>query len=328
MRGSEALVQLLQQHGVTHIFGLCGDTSLEFYRVLEQDLHGMRHILTRDERSASYMADAFAKVSGRVGVCEGPSGGGATYITPGVAEANLSSNALLAITSDISVGGRDRFTLTDFDQESFFGPITKWSRVIPLAEKVPETVRAAFRHATSNNPGAVHLGFPMDVLEGEVHESDVYANPEMGSFPSGRQAPDPGAVREAAARLVSAKAPVLVVGGGVLIAQATEELRALAEALQAPVVNSVSGKNTLPHHHPLNGGTVGSNGGLPPAAQLVTDADLVAFIGCRAGSVTTWKWKLPPPHEQTIVHVDADPTLIGTNYRTHAAVVGDARLAG
>src|SRR3546814_8354056 len=109
----------------------------------------MRHVLTRDERSASYMADVYARVSGKVGVCEGPSGGGATYILPGVVEANESSIALLAITSDIGVGSRGRFALTELDQESLFRPVTKWNKVIDTSSSLPRTVRAAFRQMTS-----------------------------------------------------------------------------------------------------------------------------------------------------------------------------------
>src|SRR5690242_19975450 len=114
LSGAEAFVRMLQGHGVKHIFGLCGDTSLPLY----------------DERSAAYMADGYARVSGRVGVCEGPSGGGATYILPGVVEANESSIPILAVTTDISVASRGRYTLTELDQQALFRPLTKWNQVI------------------------------------------------------------------------------------------------------------------------------------------------------------------------------------------------------
>ena len=161
--GGEALVCLLRAHGVEVVFGLCGDTSLPFYDALHRLDHGMRHVLARDERSAAYMADVYARVSGRVGVCEGPSGGGATYILPGVAEANESSVALLAITSDIGTGSRGRFALTELDQEALFAPVTKWNAVVDTAAALPHAVRRAFREATTGRPGAVHLGIPFDV---------------------------------------------------------------------------------------------------------------------------------------------------------------------
>src|SRR5262252_10572076 len=117
---------MLELHDVEYVFGLCGDTSLPFYDALGRLDHGIRHVLCLDERSAGYMADAYARVSGKVGVCEGPSGGGATYILPGLAEANESSIPVLAINTDISVSSRNRFTLTELDQRTLMHPVTKW----------------------------------------------------------------------------------------------------------------------------------------------------------------------------------------------------------
>src|SRR4029450_9789696 len=141
LSGAEAFVRMLQKHGVTHIFGLCGDTSLPLYDALHRLDHGITHILARDERPPAYMADAFARVSGRVGVCEGPSGGGATYLLPGVAEANESSVPLLAITSDIATHSRGRFALTELDQEALFRPVAKWNCTIPSGAALPRLVR-------------------------------------------------------------------------------------------------------------------------------------------------------------------------------------------
>src|SRR5437764_9905820 len=137
LSGAEAFVRMLQLHGVRHIFGLCGDTSLPFYDALYRLDHGISHILTRDERSAAYMADGYARVTGRVGVCEGPSGGGATYILPGLAEANESSIPVLAFNTDISVSSRGHFTLTEPDQRALMRPVTKWNAVLDRAADIP-----------------------------------------------------------------------------------------------------------------------------------------------------------------------------------------------
>ena len=158
--GGEALVRMLKLHGVNVIFGLCGDTSLPFYDALYRTAGDLTHVLTRDERHAAYMADAYARVTGRVGVCEGPSGGGATYIAPGVIEANESSIPILAITSDISVSGRGRYTLTEFDQEAMFRPLTKFTQVIDNAVDLPRTLRRAFKEMTTGRPGAAPPGTP------------------------------------------------------------------------------------------------------------------------------------------------------------------------
>src|SRR5689334_3015887 len=158
--GAEAAVEMLKSHGVEILFGLCGDTSLPFYDALARVPHGMRHILARDERSAAYMADGYARVSGKVGVCEGPSGGGVTYILPGLAEANESSVPLLCINSDISVSGRGRYTLTELDQIARLRPVTKWNLRLDRAEDLPLAFRTAFRQITTGRPGAAHVALP------------------------------------------------------------------------------------------------------------------------------------------------------------------------
>ena len=327
LSGAEAFVRMLQAHGVRYIFGLCGDTSLPFYDALYRLDHGITHILTRDERSAAYMADCYARVTGRVGVCEGPSGGGATYILPGIVEANESSVPVLGVTTDIGVAGRGRFTLTELDQGALFRPLTKWNWVLDRADEVPKVVRAAFRHMTSGRPGAAHIGLPFDVQTQPVDEDEVWADAGLGTYPSRRTVPDPVAVEAAAEAILSAERPIFVCGGGVVIAGAEEELRAVAEALGAPVASTVSGHGSIADDHPLAVGVVGSNGGVPETREIVDAADLVVFIGCRAGSVTTERWRHPAPGETRIVHIDADPAVLGANYPTEVALLGDARLA-
>ncbi len=324
--GAEAFVRMLQLHRVEHIFGLCGDTSLPFYDALATLDHGIQHILCRDERSAAYMADCYARVSGRVGVCEGPSGGGATYILPGLVEANESSVGVLGITTDISVSSRDRHTLTELDQESLFRPVTKWNRVIDRAEDIPRVLRVAFARMTTGRPGAAHIGFPFDVQKGEVRETDIWADPDLGAFPAWRSGADPTAVRRAVELLGAARRPLIICGGGVVISGAEDELRMFAEHFGAPVATTVSGKGSISEEHPLSVGVVGSNGGTPQTRAIVERADLVFFIGCRAGSVTTERWHFPAPNKTKIVHLDVDPNVIGTNYPVDAAMVGDAKL--
>jgi acetolactate synthase-1/2/3 large subunit len=327
LSGAEAFVRMLQLHDVRHVFGLCGDTSLPLYDALYRLDHGISHVLTRDERSAAYMADAYARVTGRVGVCEGPSGGGATYILPGVVEANESSIPVLAVTTDIAVGSRGRYVLTELDQEALFRPLTKWNRVIDRGAKVPETLRAAFRHMTSGRPGAAHIGLPFDVQKEAVDEADVHADPVLGVFPARRAAPDPAAIAAAAEAILEARSPLLICGGGPVIAGAEAELLGLAELLEMPVATTISGQGSIAEDHPLAAGVVGSNGGTPPTRALVDQADLVIFVGCRAGSVTTERWRHPVPGQARVVHIDVDPAVIGANYPTEVAVVGDARLA-
>ena len=137
LTGAEAMVRMLDAYGVTHMFGLCGDTTLPFYDALARLDHGITHFLTRDERHAAYMADGYARVTGRPGVCEGPSGGGATYILPGVVEANESSIPILAITTDVATTSAGRYPLTELDQKALFAPLTKWNTPLENAARLP-----------------------------------------------------------------------------------------------------------------------------------------------------------------------------------------------
>ncbi|CFL85352.1 acetolactate synthase large subunit [Bordetella pertussis] len=326
LNGAEAMVRMLQLNGVKHIFGLCGDPSLPFCDALQRLDHGMEHILTRDERSAAYMADAYARVTGKVGVCEGPSGGGATYLLPGLVEANESSVAVLGITSDVSVGSRGKYPLTELDQEALYRPLTKWNTTIDRADQIPGAVRAAFRAMTTGRPGTAHLCLPYDVQKHEVDPADVWAQPGHDRFPAMRFAPDPAAIEQAAARLVGARAPVILCGGGVVISGACAALEELAVTLNAPVCTTVSGQGSLADTHPLNAGVVGSNGGILATRAVLADADVVLLIGCRAGSTSTEHWRFPS-REVPILHIDSDPMVIAANYRTDVAMVGDALLA-
>jgi len=327
LTGAEAVVEMLKAHGVEVIFGLCGDTSLPLYDALARLPHGMKHVLARDERHAAYMADGYARVTGKVGVCEGPSGGGATYLLPGLVEANESSIPVLALNTDVSVSSRGRYTLTELDQRALMKPLTKWNAVLDRAADIPRTFRAAFDAMTSGRPGAAHVALPFDVQNGTVERSDVWGDPSLGACPSRRVAPDPFHVELAAKLLRSAKRPVFICGGGPVIAGAEDELRELAERLSAPVATTISGQGVISEEHPLAVGVVGSNGGTPETRSIVDLADVVVFVGCRAGSVTTERWRHPAPGKVRVIHVDVDAQVIGANYRVDVPLVADARLA-
>nr|WP_276562358.1 thiamine pyrophosphate-binding protein [Hoeflea prorocentri] len=326
MNGAEAMVRMLEAHGVQHIFGLCGDTTLPFYDAMHRLTHGITHVLTRDERSATYMADAYSRVTGRAGVCEGPSGGGATYILPGLIEASESSYAVLGITTDISVSSYGKYPLTEVDQEALMRPLTKWNTVIRRADHIPRMVRAAFRSMTTGRPGSSHLGLPYDIQYEPVDTDDIWADPHLQNYPAYPAAPEPGAVEAALDAILSAKDPLIVCGGGLVIAGAMAELDRLATRLDIPVATSISGQGSLADTHPNCLGVVGSNGGTDETWELMQAADLIVFMGCRAGSTTTARWEAPGPGAR-IVHFDSDPMVVGANYRTEVAVVADLGLA-
>ncbi|NND41658.1 MAG: thiamine pyrophosphate-binding protein [Silicimonas sp.] len=326
MNGAEAMVRMLEAHGVRHVFGLCGDTSLPFYDALYRLDHDIKHILTRDERSAAYMADGYARVTGKPGVCEGPSGGGATYILPGLVEANESSIPILAVTSDVGTRSKGHYPLTELDQEGLMRPLTKFNAVIQHADSIPDTVRTAFRKMTTGRPGAAHLGLPIDVQRGEADPETIWADPNHQTYPAYPAGPDPDAIAAATDAILSARFPVVIVGGGVLLARGEAAFQRFVETLDIAAATTISGQGTLPETHPNCIGVVGSNGGVPATREIVQAADLVVFIGCRAGSVTTELWRYPAKGTR-IVHIDSDPEVIGASYPTEVGVVSDGRLA-
>ena len=326
MTGAEALVRMLEQYEVKHIFGLCGDTSLPFYDALARLDHGMQHILTRDERSAGYMADAYARVTNKVGVCEGPSGGGATYLLPALVEANESSIPVLGITSDVPVTSRGKFPLTELNQQALYQPLTKWNTTIDLAEQIPSAVRNAFRAMTTGKPGSTHICLPHDVQKHTVASSDVWAQKEHCEYPAQRYVANSADITKAAQLILGAKSPVFICGGGVINSGAEEILEKIAQLLNIPVCTTVSGQGSLAGTHPLNAGVVGANGGVMATRDVVNAADLVFFITCRAGSTTTENWRFPNK-SIPIIHLDVDPETIGANYPTTIGLVGDAKLS-
>ncbi|WP_322865068.1 thiamine pyrophosphate-binding protein [Aquicoccus sp. G2-2] len=326
MTGAEALVKMLEAYGVKHIFGLCGDTTLPFYDALERMDHGITHFLTRDERHAAYMADGYARVTGRPGVCEGPSGGGATYILPGVVEASESSIPILAITSDVATTSRGKYPLTELDQEALFRPVSKWNGSLDDAAQLPAMLRRAFAEMTTGTPGSVHLALPFDTQKAKVGAAEIHADPAHQCYPSERQAPDAAAIEAAADLLANAKNAIAICGGGPVISGAEDALARVARAVEMPVATTVSGQGAIAETDPLALGVVGSNGGIPATRAEVDAADLVLFIGCRAGSVTTERWR-SPAKDTTIIHIDNDPLVPGTNYETAVSIVADARLA-
>jgi len=326
LTGAEALVRMLEAYEVRYIFGLCGDTTLPFYDALYRLDHNIEHVLTRDERCAAYMADGYARVSKKVGVCEGPSGGGATYILPGLVEANESSIPILAITSDVGTRSGGHYPLTELDQEGLMRPVTKFNTKINHADAVPDAVRTAFRKMTTGRPGSAHLALPIDVQRGQANADDIWANPAHCEYPAYPAGPDPVQIEAALEAILSANFPVVICGGGITLAGGEAEFRTFVDALDIAVATTISGQGCIAETHSNCVGVVGSNGGVPATRDLVAQADLVVFIGCRAGSVTTELWRVPAKGTR-IVHIDCDPEVITASYQTEVGVVSDARLA-
>ncbi len=327
MIGAEVLVAMLRAHGVEVIFGLPGDTSIALYDALARQ-DAIRHVVTRDERSAAFMADAYARLRRRPGVAEGPSGGGASYMIPGIAEAHHSSIPVLAITTDNALSMEHQGALTGLDQESLFRPVTKWSATVKRAALIPHMVRRAFRLMTSGRPGAVHLGFPKDVLDEEVTSPDLHADQACTVCPAFRSRPDADAVECAARLLERSRRPVMLCGGGVHLSGAYAEVQAIAELANMPVATSINGKGAIAECHPLSLGVSGSNGGKPFVHEYLAASDFVLIAGSRVNYVTTNNWTaLARQPRASVVQIDIDGSEIGNNVRADVALAGDAALA-
>lgn len=329
MRGADILVDMLIGYGVDTIFGVPGDTNVPLYEALQEREGKIRHIMARDERSAGFMADAYGRFTDKPGVFECPSGAGAMYSLPPVAESNASSVPVILLTIDIPLPGEGRGVLTELDCAKLFEPITKMSVQIKSADKLPEIIRRAFRVACSGKPGAVHLQIPEDMLMAEVDPETIslHVEEECKTFPAFPTRPAPGLVEKLLGLLDKAEKPLIVSGGGVIRSCASDEVTKLAERLNIPVCTSMTGQCSIADDHPLAMGVIGDNGFHPHANRSMEEADFVLFVGSKMGSVVTIGWRFPKVTlNKRVAQIDINPEIMANNYENVLSVAGDAKL--
>jgi acetolactate synthase-1/2/3 large subunit len=233
------------------------------------------------------------------------------------------------MTADIPLAGEGKQTITELDCQGLFESITKWSTIVKSADKIPETIRRAFRIATTGRPGAVHLAFPEEALKGKLRndKSAFYSETECRTYPAYRTRGTRPQLEQLTSHLLEAKRPVIVAGGGANHSQAGPAIQAVAEWLAAPVVTTISGQGLLGDDHPLAIGVIGDNGFHPHAHRAVEEADLLFYIGCKMGSVSTISWSMPSPQlERKILQIDLNPEMLGNNFQNTLSLAGDARL--
>jgi len=323
MKGAEGIIKALEAEGVKILFGYPGGAMLPFYDALyESDLI---HILTRHEQAAAHAADGFARASGEPGVCVSTSGPGATNLVTGVATAYADSSPVIALTGQVptSLIGNDAFQ--EIDALGLFMPITKHNFQIKKPEDIPSTFRAAFEIATTGRPGPVHIDLPKDVQEKEL-DIKKYPIPTTVDLPGYKPTTvgHPLQIKKAAKLIAEAERPVIIAGGGVNIANASEELIRLAELARIPVCTTLMGKGSFPEDHPLSLGMVGMHG-TKAANYCVTESDVLIAIGCRFSDRITGDIKAFAPYAK-IIHIDIDPAEIGKNVRVDVPIVGDAKI--
>ncbi len=326
MRGSDVIIEMLIAHGVEHVFGVPGDTSMHFHNSFFHKKDRINHILCHDERNAGYMADAYARVSGKVGVVDTPSGGGALYVVPAVSEAYNSCIPMLCLSSDIGLVSVEQGSLTDIDQEALMKPITKWNQRIKIGNKIPYLFRKAFRMATGGVPGAVHLGLPENILEDEVKftKEELKGSCLTGCTSPFRYGPNDTDLTRVAEMLINARKPVILSGGGVHLSEAYEALAKVVETLHLPLATSINGKGAISELSPYSIGVVGANGGSMEGLEIIQQADFVLALGSKLNNVTTIGKTLFNDGCK-IAQVDISENLLDANIRTDVAIMSDIK---
>ena len=324
MNVARALLEMLHRYGVEYVFGLPGETTLGLYDEWKR-FEKVTHVMARDERHAVYMADGYARVSGRPGVCEGPSVG-AAHMVPGVVEARRSSIPMVVLTTDIPLGVEKRNALTGFDQGSLFAPFAKESLTAHRGGDVPFLVRRAFRVAVSGCPGPVHLRLPQDVLAQEVGQPLPPAQERFGLCPGTRPLPGREEAVEAAQLLAACERGVMVCGQGVLTSRAWEEVERVAERFGLATATTINGKGSIGELHPLSVGVIGSRGSTDFSNSFLEGAGLVFYVGCSTDSVATDGWKLPrEPGRVRFIHLNISEGDLGNSFGDGLLLHGDVK---
>jgi acetolactate synthase-1/2/3 large subunit len=321
--GAHVLAAALARHGVREIFGQSIPSAL----FLAAPHHGIRQIGYRTENAGAAMADAFARISGKVGVVTGQNGPAATLLVAGLAEAFKASVPVVAIVQDVHRRFTDKNAFQDLDHLALFSGVAKWVRRVADVDRLDDYVDMAFTAATSGRCGPAVLLVPVDLLD-EPPERISTRKSRLGCYPQDRVVADPARVVAAAALLAGARAPLVIAGGGVHASGASAELAALQE-LGLPVATTVMGKGTVDETHPLSLGVVGYF--MAPGSRsshmrdLVTGADVVLLVGNRTNQNGTDGWSLYPP-QATYIQLDVDSEEIGRNYESSVRLKGDAKL--
>src|SRR5919198_4636318 len=320
MTGAKALICALEKEGVDVVFGLPGGANLPIYDALV-DASILRHILVRHEQSAAHMADGYARIKRRAGVCFATSGPGATNLITGIATAYADSSPMIAVTGQVPIAmiGKDAFQETDIIGVA--NPCTKYAFQPRTASEIPETVKKSFYIAESGRPGPVLIDIPKDVQQTNADMEFPELIKVRGYSPV--LDADLSQVGKAVEILLKAERPIIMAGGGVILSGAFSELQALAELLMIPVVTTFKGKGAFAENHPLAMGPIGMHGH-PEANKIILEADLILAVGARFSDRSVGRFD-EFGKGMNIIHMDIDPAEIGKNKSVDVAVIGDVR---
>lgn len=316
--GGAAVVDCLHREGVRFVFGVPGGQNLGIMDALHAhpDIH---FVTAHDERGAAHMADGYARMTGRPGVCLATTGPGATNFPTAVGGAQRDSSPVLVLTANNRGRDLQRDDAQEADHVALLRPFTKWSLLVTDVERIPHAVREAFRRALTGCPGPVHLDFTREILEDQEVEFEAL-DPDRYRA-GGRGLADPDEVRRAAEILAEARAPVVWAGRGVLTSRATDSVVGLAESLGAAIVTTFNGIGAIPGDHPQHFGPL-SRHGTEVTKRIAAESDAMVAIGASMNAPSTYRWKQVLPDH--LIHVDVDPAMIGRHYPFEVGLVGDA----
>ena len=328
MSGAKALIQSLENQNVDTIFGILGGAILPVYDAL-CDTKKIRHILARHEQGAAHAAEGYARASGRTGVCMATSGPGATNLVTGIANAFMDSSPVVALTGQVpSTGvntsymiGRDAFQEADII--GITTPITKANYQPRTVAEIPTVINTAFYIASTGRPGPVLVDLPKNIQSDQAEVEFTNKIDARGYHPVSN--PDLASISQAADLLAKAERPIILAGGGVIIANASDELTHISDLLMAPVATTFMGKGAFPETHPLSVGSIGMHGN-PAANRLMGETDVLLAVGTRFSDRATANLSSFVPNAKKI-HVDVDAAEIGKNIDVDIAVVGDAKIS-
>ena len=322
MKGSRLVAHLLKAHGVTHVFFM--DAVLR-RALAEMEDFGIARILGHSEKAVAYMADGYARVSGRPGVCFAQSVGAAN-LAAGMQDPYLGHSPVIAMTGRHVAPFQYRNAYQEVDHGPLYAAVTKFHGRIDAQEQIPLLFRAAFREATTGTPRPVHLdvaGFTGDALTATEGTFDLTVDDAHTRFPAFRPAPDPAAIERAIVAIKVSKRPVIVADRGVIVSGASAALARFAERIQSPVVVTLDAKHAMLEDHKLARGAVGLYG-RGCANHVVAEADLVIYAGSNTSDHTTANWTMPK-QGTAIIQIDIDPLEIGRNYPGVIGILSDVR---
>lgn len=322
MKVSDLILEFLIENDVEIVFGVPGDTSMCFHNSFEKYKDRIKYLSCRDERHAVYMADTYSRVSGKIGVCDVPSGGGILYAVPGLSEATSSSIPIVCFSSDISTESEGTGALTELNQEAITEGVTKWNVTLKKPSKTLHTLEKAFRISKNGRPGAVHISIPENIHESDIEDEQAsmitkVKNRYINTSPDEE-------VTEFLKLLSESKKPIILAGGGVHLSKAYKEVEEFSSRYEIPVVTSINGKGSLNEVSEFSVGVIGVNGGSDQTNRVVREADLVLVLGSKLNNVTTVGKTLFNKNAK-LVQVDINEEILELNFKTSLSFLSDIK---